>query len=195
MSWALVRTTPPTFEPMSVEELKALLHFDASDEDAVIMMCMVAAREYFETDTGISLVPQTWTLSLDRFPLDSVCPILLPQPPVTAITHVKYYDDNGVQQTWGASNYQADTQGRPGRLMPAYNVTWPTTRPIMNAVEVRYVAGFTAPGLIPSKYKQAVAMLTGHYLENREATAPVEIRTVPLSYEAIADSCRVWSFG
>ena len=195
MSWSFAVTTPPTFECLSVNEVKARLHFDGTDEDAVIAMCLAAAREQFEGDVGRSLVTQTLTLTSDRFSYSSTSPMFLFRPPIQSITHVKFYDADGVQQTWGASNYQFDLVRYPSRLMPAYNVTWPTTRAQMNAVEIRYVAGNASPPLVPERQKQAICLLVGHMLENREALAPIDLKVVPFAYEHLTAALRNWDFG
>lgn len=195
MSWSLTVTTPPAFEAMTIAELKALLHFDGTDEDAVLLMTLGIAREFFEADINRSVVTQTLTYTADAFPSSSVCPILLPRPPLQSITHVKYYDADGVQQTWTASNYAFDTVRYPARLRPAYNINWPTTRDQMNAIEVRYVAGFSSPALVPARYRHAIALLAGHMLENREAGAPIKIEEVPLAYQHLTTSLRNWDFG
>lgn len=68
--------------------------------------------------------------------------IRLPRPPLQAVTAVTYVDQTGVTQTLSPSVYQVDTQQEPGRLAPAYQQVWPTTRVQMGAVQVTFLAGY-----------------------------------------------------
>jgi len=87
------------------------------------------------------------------------------------VTSVKYYDQYGAVNTLDPSTYIVDLVSEPGRILPAYGLTWPTTllQPI-NGVVVRYIAGYSSDAAeVPPGVKQSMLMLIGYWYENREA--------------------------
>src|SRR5262245_40886438 len=127
---------------------------------------------------------------MDGFPCSAYAPLELRKPPVTAVTFVKYIDMNGVEQTWDASNYTTDlptgSWAARGRIVPAYGLTWPTTRTVMNAVTVRIACGYTAA---PEAIKAAMKLLIGHWFKNREAVNAPALAPVPHAVDAL-----LWPF-
>lgn len=60
--------TPPTVEPLSLDEAKKHLRIDYPDEDDNITDAIVTARERIELETGLQLLTATWELWLPGFP-------------------------------------------------------------------------------------------------------------------------------
>lgn len=183
MSLSLV--TAPTVEPITLAEAKTHLRVDHTDEDALIEALIVAVRNIAETTTRRALATQTWDLKLDGFPVNGG-PIYLPLPPVQSVTYVQYVDDQGITRTWSPSLYQVDLASAPARLMPAWEETYPVTRAVLNAVTVRYVAGYGLEPAIPQPIKQAMLLILTHLYEQRSETSPgVIIHEVPMSSLAL----------
>jgi uncharacterized phiE125 gp8 family phage protein len=167
---ALSLYTAPTTEPVTVAEAK--LHIRANEdtvEDALVGSLITAAREYCETFTRRSLMPQVWDLKLDSFcdPAaykDGV--IWLPKPPVTAVTSITYLDTAGDSQTLGTSIYTYDLPSGP---QEAYGQVFPQTRSTLNAVTIRFAAGYATAAAVPYSIKAAMLLLIGHWYQNREA--------------------------
>lgn len=206
------RTTPvtaPAEEPLTLAEAKAHLRVDASNEDDLIAALIVAARELAETRQRRALVTQTWDLTLDRWPYGGgyydrairqmgpgsplwlpntgQLPIELPRPPLQSVTSIAYVDPEGNSQTLDPSAYVVST-GTPGRIAPAYGLTWPSIRNQIDAVTIRYVAGYGAASAVPKATKQAILLLVGHLYENREAVAVnvgANILELPMGVEAL----------
>jgi len=121
-----------------------------------------AAREYGETFTHRAFITQTWDLKLDAFPCDV---IEIPQAPLlTAASSpastdpvITYVDTAGATQTWSAALYTVDAPSGPkarlGRITPIYGGVFPATRDVVNAVTVRFYAGYGAAGAVPSLVK------------------------------------------
>ena len=63
--------------------------------------------------------------------------------PYVRVDSVKYYDLDGNQQTWAASNYTIVDGGvdRPAVIYPAPGITWPATQARPDAVSVLFWAG------------------------------------------------------
>jgi uncharacterized phiE125 gp8 family phage protein len=165
----LTLITPPAAEPISASEAKASpsLRVSASTDDTDITMLIKAARIQAENYTLHALVTQTLELVLDAFPTGG---IELPMPPLQSVTSIKYIDDDGVEQTLGASLYSVDTDTIPGLITPAYDETWPTdVRDQINAVRVRYVAGFGAASDVPEDIRTWIKMRVGTLYDNPQA--------------------------
>lgn len=178
MQYGLSVATPPASEPVSTAEARAHLRIDHVDDDAYIAALITAARSVVEERLRRALITQTLTLTMDHFPgahdaLDALVHaagvIRLPRSPVQSVSSITYVDDSGVTQTLSASGYRVDTSSVMARIEPAYGETWPTTRPVSNAVTVTFVAGYGAAAAVPLPIKQAVLVLVGTWFEHREA--------------------------
>jgi uncharacterized phiE125 gp8 family phage protein len=190
---ALTVQTGPADEPVSVPEFKLHAHIDGNSEDANLLAYLKSARSYVETYTRRQLIQATWTLYLDEFPTDEIA---MPLPPLASVTHLKYYDTDGVQQTWAASNYREDTDSEPGRLARAYGVSWPGIQPIVNAIEIEFVAGYgTTPSSVPAGLRTAIMQLAAGWYRQREPVAfggaPAKI---PMHVESLLWPFRVLEF-
>lgn len=167
MRFGLSLTSAPAAEPVTLTEAKNRLRVTVTGDDTDLTALIVECRQMAEAHCGRQFVTATWTLTLDEFPPYDAA-IVLPRPPAQSVTHVKYYDADGVQQTWGSANYHASTAIDPGRVTPAYGVSWPATqigRP--EAVEVRFVAGYGNQAAQPSEVKAAVLEILAHRFANR----------------------------
>jgi len=135
------------------------------------------ARRAAEGILDRALITQTWELTLDRFPFYSAdntrSEILLPRPPLQSVTSITYTDIDGATQTLASANYKVDTIGEPGRVVPAYGLSWPSTRNEINAVTVRYVCGYGAAATVPADIVRWMKtfMTTAH--ETRGTTSDV----------------------
>jgi uncharacterized phiE125 gp8 family phage protein len=182
---ALSLVTAAAAEPLTLTEAKLHLRVDHSTDDDLITALIKASREYCENFTRRAIPSQTFDLKLDGFP-DL---IELPMPPVTAITSITYVDANGDTQTLSSSLYRTDLPSGPkaqrARIEPAYGQVWPSTRAVVNAVTVRFVAGYsTYPGSILA----AMKLLIGHWYEQREAVSVsigANVQTVPIAVDSL----------
>jgi uncharacterized phiE125 gp8 family phage protein len=175
----LTLVTPPDGEPVVATEAIDHLRLEAdTDEDALIASLVTSAREIIETQTGRALITQTWELTLDRFPCGTVgygaswvkqTQIQLPKPPIQSVTSVKYIDTDGVLQTLASTEYVVDTTSMRGRIVPAFGKVWPSTRATINAVTIRFVAGYGDAAKVPESLKNAMKLMLGGAYENRES--------------------------
>ena len=195
MGLKLKLVTKPANEPVTLDEAKDHLkiELDDSTEDALVSKLIIAARRRAENFLWRAIMKQTWDYFLDVFP-GSADIILLPLPPLQSVTTVKYIDLDGNQQTLAASLWKVDAVSEPARLVPAFNETWPSTREEINAVEIRFVAGYTDIGQVPEEVNSAMKMMMGTWYENRESLREgAELQPIPLDEAAIADY-RVYRF-
>ena len=161
-------TAASTF-PITLDDAKLHCRVDTAADDALINALITAATELAEQKTGRALMAQTWELTLDAFP-DA---FELTRVPVQSVTSLKYYDEAGVQQTLSNALYTldgADDHGF-GYVVPAYAGAWPTSRGQINAVSLRYVAGYASAAAVPEGIKQWIRLMVSTMYENRELEA------------------------
>ena len=163
-AWSLKLVTGPAAEPVDLELLKLALRVESGDENAWVNLWGKAARQAAEQYLGRSLLPQTWRLSLDRFPGgDDGGPvydgdrILLPMPPVTAVSSVAYLDTDGASAAVLSADYRLNLDAEPAWLEPAYGEVWPSTYLTAAAVTITYAAGHTSAEAVPAAIRSAVA--------------------------------------
>lgn len=178
----LAQTTAPSEEPVSLEEARLQAKVESTDDDTLVSEMIEAAREVVEDVTDFQLVSATWTWTLDRFPAGRF--FVVPHPPMTAVTSIKYLDSDGVQQTWDAGSYDTDFTSIPGRIALAHGESWPTIRGgEIDSVEVIFVAGYANAAAVPSHYKQAMRLIVADWYKNREDS--VDFRSLPILRAAI----------
>jgi uncharacterized phiE125 gp8 family phage protein len=165
----LTLITPPTDEPLSLEQAKRFLRVDIPDDDELIEDFIAASRDYVETRAGVCFLPQTWTQTHDNFPYYSD-PFQLLRWPVTSIVSLKYLDASGQTQTWDPANYIFNGSTRPPRIAPTYARYWPilALQSLAN-VSIQFVAGFPDAKSVPPRFKQALYMTLGHWYEHRQS--------------------------
>ncbi len=209
MSLSLV--TPPTEEPISVDELRTHLRLEGADdsENSLLSGLIEAARLRVETETRRQVVTATYDMFLDEFPqrkasddwgVDSALPpqdrefgrklsldaIEFPLPPLQSVVSVQYLDGNEDLQTVSSSVYRVDAVSEPGRVIPAPDSFWPVgTSRVPNAVQIRFIAGYGDASEVPASVKVAIKELCGHWYENREAVSAVRLMEIPLGISAI----------
>lgn len=206
--------TQPALEPITLEEAKAHLRVEHTADDDLIGALITAARELAEGYQGRALIDQTIEFYLDEFPAESTttrpvgpetayaqpaatvrAEIELPHP-ASSVTHIKYYDTDGTEQTLNSALYQTDLVSEPARINPAYGESWPATRQSrMNAVKVTYVAGYGDEASdVPAITRSAIKLLVGHLYEHREAASDADIRDIPWGITTLLNRHRIKTF-
>lgn len=163
----LVQTTAPDTEPLTTAQAKTHLRITHDDDDTYIDTLVAAARGVAETVTKKQLVTAEWTWTLDRFPRSGRI-FNVPRPPLQSVGSINYVDENGDSQLWDSSNYDVDTSSVQGRIAEAFGVSWPGTRPQMEAVTIVFDAGYGAAETVPATITRGMLFLVGHMYENRE---------------------------
>lgn len=185
-------TIPPAVEPVSLEEAKAHLHYDAADQDDRIAALIMVAREACEIETNRALTSQTLALTLDEFP-DGRETILLPRPPLVDVLSIAYTDTAGQTQALGDDEFQIDAVAEPGRVAPARGLTWPQTdEQTLGAVVISYTAGWSDAASVPAEIRQAMLLLIGHWFEHLEAvTLEGQPAQMPFAVRMLLTHCKV----
>lgn len=167
MAYRLI--TPPATDPVSVEDARDRLRVDGSDDDVKLAAYIKAATRHAESFLKRALIDQTWELVLDKFPTNE---IEIKKPPLIEVVSVKYDDANGDEQTVDPASYTVDAVSQPGWLLPAS--AWPTTFDAINAVRIRFRAGYLDQGVspavanVPDDIKHAILFEVGTFLAQGE---------------------------
>lgn len=163
----------PADLPVTLEDARAQVHRgDVTDDDAFLMNQVIpAATQRGEHQTHRQFIEATWDLKLDwGFPAE----IVVPRPPLLLVVSITYVDPAGTVQTLAASDYQVSAPTGPrcrrGRIRPAYGLSFPATRLQMDAVTVRFKAGYgTKPADVPALLRQGILLDVGTLYEHRES--------------------------
>lgn len=171
--------TAPTVEPLTLAQAKDHCRVDGSDDDTLLTDLIGAARSRCEAFLKQSLLQTAWAFRIDGgFPPE----IRLPVGPLidTASVSIAYVDDAGASQTLDGAVYDV-SGGETGVIRAAYGQSWPSARPVMDAVTVTFTAGVAAAANLPPAIVHAVRMTLAEMYENREESVPGSLAEVPLS--------------
>lgn len=193
--------TAPAVEPVSLAEAREHLRLipegspATHPDDDLIEALITAARQHLDGKDGWlnrALITQTWELVMDTFPSAE---IRIPLPPLQSVSAIYYDDENGDQQTVSSADYRVDTVSEPGWIVPVSGFSWPTTLDAINAVRVRFVAGYGVNASdVPFPIKAAIKIMLGHLYSNRELVSAGAVQEIPLTVDALLTPYRVWSF-
>ena len=171
--------------PVSITEVKQHLRIDSADttEDVYLLSLIASATRFVEDETGQQLSLAEAKLTLDRWP--SGRELVLPKPPLNAVTGVFYTDPTGIEQTLSPAAYTVDATGKPGRIVLRPGQSWPATDGSANCIRIEFDAGYPTPDAVPSNLRHVILLQVGHWFENREAATDRTITEVPLTLRSI----------
>lgn len=151
--------TPPSVEPIFLEEAKQHLRVDGNDDDILIMSLIKQAREWCEDFQNRKYITQTLELVLDTFPNGNAI-VFNSISPVQKVESIKYYDENRQEYLFDESNYIADLDGFVNRVVLNRGKHWPIVElQSVNAVRVRAVVGYGDNGdKVPEAIKWAIIL-------------------------------------
>jgi uncharacterized phiE125 gp8 family phage protein len=174
---ALKLITPPTDLPISVAEAKERLGLSSNDSDDHVEALLQAATAYLDGPHGYlgrALMPQTWDLVYDSWPLD---PIQIPLGPLISVDSVNYIDTTTeVETLFAASDYEVDAISDPGWIIVGED-GWPDLMSTTNAVRIRFIAGYplTADSPpesgVPETIRLAICRLAHYWFDYRDVAA------------------------
>lgn len=159
----------PSTESVTLTEAKlwCRIEDDDTDQDAILLILIQAARERAEAITGRAFARRTFELRLDDFPVDGkwtermrvagvtgVAPVEIPKPPLVSLDYVTYASSNG-DVVWAGSPQMWDLdQGgdsNPARFIPTGGAAWPSVAARPGAVRVGYTAGYATTSRMPRR--------------------------------------------
>ncbi len=164
---ALVMTSGPALEPVTVDEAKSHLRIDGTNEDVLLSSLIMTSRLHVETALNLALITQGWTLLLDEWP--KLASVELPLRPLQQVAEVRVKDGEGSAITVDASDYVVDTASSHPRLVRKGG-TWPLPGQLVNGIEVDLIVGYgNAATDVPASIRQALLLLIAHWYEHRDS--------------------------
>ncbi len=165
--------TEPLFEPLKNEDVKRQLRLDVgnTDEDLLFDSLIKTARLQAENITGRRFIDQTWYEYYDNWPSEYFC--LSNAPLSTDIKPIiTYKDTDSSSVTIGSSIFKTDSVSVTPRIHVDYNEDWPSeTLHNVNPIRTEYTAGYGGLSTnVPEPIRHAMALMVGHWYENREDT-------------------------
>lgn len=193
-----VLVTPPAAEPITLTEAKAHLNVTSSTLDTYITGLITTVRRSIERYLNRAILTQTWKVYADCWKSEMV----IPYPRLQSVTHVKYYDINGTQQTLATDQYWVVASDEPGRIVRREDVTYPELqhgRP--DAIEIQYVAGWLATaaspdfGVIPDEIKHAMKVMLTNYFEHKgDVVLGNVVHKIPQHVTDLIHSYKIYQF-
>jgi uncharacterized phiE125 gp8 family phage protein len=182
---------------ITATDAKLRLRIDHSEEDSLIEQMIAEATGHVDGPDGFlgrALIDQTWDLYLDRFPTRE---IKIPLPPLIELVSVTYDDAAGMPTVLDPSEYSVDNVSEPGWIVPVNDI-WPTSFDGINAVRIRFRAGYVdtsvSPevGEVPADIIGGIMLLTGTLYANRESVViGVSAQEIPWSAEQLLRRRRI----
>lgn len=180
-------TGAPAEFPVTLTEAKLKLKVTSSDEDNVITNLIKTATQICESDSGLSFITQSRTVTLDKFPCGT---IILPYGPVTSVTTFSFIDTDGASQSLTVNDdFILDTHNIPARLQSVDS--WPSTKDRLNAITIVYGAGYGAAAAVPQCAKDAIMSLVNTMFEHRQEEEAGQITQITWGARRMLDPIRV----
>lgn len=178
--------TPPASEPVTLAEMRQYLGISQSADtarDGMITRRIKTARQWLEKDClRRAIITQTWQVTGSCFPAYTT--FQSPRQKIAlvgtlqAVTHIKYVDNEGVQQTLSPALYTVNLADN--YCVPAYRLLWPLARAHENSIEIEYLCGYGDAAAVPETIKEAIGFMVGQW-EDFQRTLESGIRpgTIP----------------
>jgi uncharacterized phiE125 gp8 family phage protein len=197
---------PPVVEPLTIEECRT--HLEAQPygdttvddaDDAMIAGLLSAAREHCANFLGLSLVPTTLEIALDRWPtlrVDGVTYIELPMGPVREVLAFTAGepDSSNTDTEIDPASYTLDTYSDPARIVPVSGWVGGSGS-ATNYIKVTYSAGYGVDSdggePLPKAIRAAILLVLGHLYRHREEATDKALASLPLGAEALMRPLRV----
>jgi uncharacterized phiE125 gp8 family phage protein len=165
--------TPPSGNIIDDATAQAHCKVDSASDLALVQLYRNAAEDMVINHLRRALLPTVFEYTLDEFPWDCYGvhrgDIDLPVQPYSSMTHIKYYDTDGVEQTLSSALYIIDSSSKPVRITPTPEDYWPETQALRpNSVTIRFTAGYANAGAVPAAIKAAILLHLGTLYNNRE---------------------------
>lgn len=192
---ALVQTSNPAAEPVTLAEAKAHLRVVDTADDALITSLIVAARHQVEGMTGRPLLERTYRWELDAFPIRDF--LLVPVAPLVAVSEIRTFADGDATGTvLDAAAYYVDKSDAPARIILQRGYAWPSCSELRRAagVQIALTGGYgSLAAAVPERHKLAIKMLVGTWYDNRESSSPMDLKEVPEGLAALLRDDMAWN--
>jgi len=184
--------TPASTYPVSLTEAKSHLKVDTTADDTYITSIIKAATQLSEEYTNRFFIDTV----IDQTCSDFAQLQTLFKSKVSAVAHVKYYDNDNSLQTLSATIYDTQLQYEPSQIQLAENQSFPSITKRNDAVVARYTVGYGSASDVPEIIKQAILLTIGNFYQNRNSVVIGRIATeLPMNVKWLLDTYKVQIVG
>jgi uncharacterized phiE125 gp8 family phage protein len=189
MHRSLKEVTLSAVPVFTTAEAKEFLKVDTSADDTIIDNLVAAATQSCQIYTNCYFIRATVEQYSDNWRGIET----LYKSPLADVESIKYYDKDNTLQTLSSSNYIVDNVSKPGRIGLDVGGELPTLADRINAVIIKYTAGYgTASSDIPDGIKQAILLTLGNWYENRQSVITGRTATeLPLSSQYLLNQYKI----
>lgn len=179
--------TPPTAQPLSLDQVKAHLRVTDDNEDLFLDELINAACNFCEAETGRALMPQEWSLT------ESVnCRLVLRKLPVTSIISIKHIDEQGNEQIIDPARYRLINHSDSAPAWVAFLDA--AALPSSGYANVFFRCGYADADAVPPALKRWMLLHIGHWYMNRESVNISSNITSTLPFvDSLLDAYRAWN--
>jgi uncharacterized phiE125 gp8 family phage protein len=174
---SIVQSVAPILLPLDLVSVANYLRTDPDEDGDALEQLIAQAAAEVERLTGRVCLASTYRLQQSDWTEIPAGPhwaspsreprprtLELPRTPLIAVTSVKYYDQDGTQQTLDPSRYIVCPDLEPGLIYLNADLSWPTLQVRPDAVQVIFTAGHsTTVAAVPALLKQAMLLLCRFY--------------------------------
>lgn len=184
--------TPASTYPVSLTEAKSHLKVDTTADDTYITSIIKAATQLSEEYTNRFFIDTV----IDQTCSDFAQLQTLFKSKVSAVAHVKYYDNDNSLQTLSATIYDTQLQYEPSQIQLADDKSFPEITKRNDAVVARYTVGYGSASDVPEIIKQAILLTIGNFYQNRNSVVIGRIATeLPMNVKWLLDTYKVQIVG
>lgn len=158
------RVALPTYDRALLDACKWHAKITSNDEDALLGLYLDSAIAAAENELQTAVLNTQFELHARYFCRD----IGLQKKWVSAINSVKYYDEDGVQQTVSASDYSLQDFREPNVLCFSDEFDYPSTDSREFPLVINFNAGFMSASSIIPTVRTAIFLEFADRVENRQ---------------------------
>ena len=177
-------TSQPAAEPVSVADLRAWARLDDNGDDDVLTRLLLGARRRVELHTRRALITQTWTATLDAWPIDPRQPEA-PWPFTTAVSSRRVRLAPVPIATITSVVVDAATIAAAQYKLAAHELVVKTsvadsTDELGSGIVITYTAGYGAAGSsVPAPLLEAILMIATDGYERRGEAVEGMLSPIP----------------
>ena len=194
------RTVAPTVEVVTLDDVRKWLAMQGgvTDDDDLLEDLVDEVIGYLEGNgamlgvlNGHVMCTQTWQLTLDA---DEILSVIYPRIiPLSSVSSIVTYDDDGASTTVGATNYHVTAGMRP-RITLTENGEWPSDVRDYDAMVITCVCGYGGASSVPADFKTLIKGLILHQYSAKglgiQQTVSGQLISVPRQFERMIDQLR-----